>query len=239
MRRRNATLVLVVAAAIVVSLVGSVTWVVYAWNADHSERLCARGEVPVWHTENVSGTDCAAPQGPVPAGYAFYPPGRAPVWSVPPDDYEHLTDDLRDAYDVHPNSPEYPYLRELYAAYPRTECPSSGAETLDVVGVEPVGAGGPMVHIEVWASLNRAGDLCLDIMRGHADPGADMVSFELEARQTGVVWTQDGPDISDVAPLRVGTRGCVRFTAEVTMAGAGEGTYDYRAHGRAGNRCRA
>ena len=79
-----------------------------------------------------------------------------------------------------------------------------------------------MVHIEVWASLNRAGDLCLDIMRGHADPGADMVSFELEARQTGVVWTQDGPDISDVAPLRVGTRGCVRFTAEVTMAGAGE-----------------
>lgn len=165
------------------------------------ERLCPVDEEPVWHTENVSGTDCTR-NGKVPVGYARYPAGRVATWSVPPDDYGNLTERLQEAYDVHPNRPRYPYLDDLLASYPERGCEAVPLRTVREI---PVGPG------VLRAALNPADDLCLSMA---APAGTD---FRVEARQHGVRWVREGG--ANAEPLRVGTRGAVRVTGSVVREG--------------------
>ena len=202
--RRRWTLVVVT--AVTSFLLGAATtWTVAAAKQQmedvYVERICSVGEEPVWHTENVSGSDCTR-NGRVLPGYARYPAGRVPTWSVAPEDYDNLDSDYQDAYDVHPNRPDYPYLDDLLATYPERGCAGVPLQTVRRVSVGP-----GTLH----ATVNPAGDLCLRLTA----PGS--AETRVEARQHGVRWVQEGAGTSE--PLRVGTRGLVRVTASVSPGG--------------------
>jgi hypothetical protein len=104
--------------------------------------------------------------------------------------------------------------------------------------IEPVGTGGPHLDRNLWVDLYpESGHLCADIVIDHADTGAEATAYSISATQDGRTWEQSGTDPDDEEPLRVDATGCVDFVATLTVIGAGDEEFDYRAEGRVGIEC--
>ena len=105
--------------------------------------------------------------------------------------------------------------------------------------IEPVGKGGPHLDRNLWVDLYPEGEhLCAGIVIDHADTGAEATAYSITATQGGRTWKQTGTDPDPEKPLRVDATGCVDFVATLTVIGAGDEEYGYRAEGRVGIGCR-
>ena len=93
---------------------------------------------------------------------------------------------------------------------------------------------GPLLDRDLRASRSPQGDLCLDIVTDHADPGSTAVSYRIVARQGDQEWVMAGEDPSGQPPLLVDATGCVAASAVLEVLGAGDRTYPYRARIRVG-----
>ena len=103
---------------------------------------------------------------------------------------------------------------------------------------EAVARGGPLIDRSVLVDLHpRTGALCVDIVVGHADPGSAATAYSLTVTKSGTTWQQEGTDPDEQDPLRVETRGCVDVHGSLTVLGAGDQEFEYRAGGRAGLGC--
>jgi hypothetical protein len=106
--------------------------------------------------------------------------------------------------------------------------------SLDLVEFEraqlrEVGQGGPLLDRDLRASRSPEGDLCLDIVTDHADPGSTALSYRIVARRGGQEWRTAGEDPSGRRPLLVDDTGCVTATGTLVALGQGGRSYHYRA----------
>ena len=93
---------------------------------------------------------------------------------------------------------------------------------------------GPNLDRDLSASRSPDGDLCLDIVTDHADPGSTAVSYSIVARLGDREWVQEGEDPSGAPPMLVDAEGCITVTAELEVLGDDDRAYPYRARLRVG-----
>jgi hypothetical protein len=113
--------------------------------------------------------------------------------------------------------------------------PEYCAASLDQVEIErrqlrAVDQGGPLLDRDLSASRSPTGDLCLQIVTDHADPGSTVLSYRIVVRRGGQEWRTAGEDPSGQPPLLVDGTGCVTATGTLVALGQGGRTYRYRAH---------
>lgn len=92
---------------------------------------------------------------------------------------------------------------------------------------------GPNIDRDLSVTRAPNGDLCVEIVTDHADPGAAAVSYRIVAKDGDQEWRIEGEDPSGQLPLRVDATGCVTVTGEVKVLGEDGQPYPYRARLRA------
>lgn len=103
---------------------------------------------------------------------------------------------------------------------------------IERVQLERLDSGGPVLDRDLRATRSPDGDLCVEIVTDHADPGSTAVSYRIVARQGDQEWRVEGEDPSGKPPMLVDASGCVTVTGELEVLGAGDRAYPYRARMR-------
>ncbi len=109
-------------------------------------------------------------------------------------------------------------------------CPvTRDLEEIERSQLREVHKGAPLLDRDLSATRSPEGDLCLEIVTDHADPGSTSLSYRIVARQGDREWRTDGEDPSGQPPLLVGATGCVTAIGSVVALGQGGQSYRYRA----------
>lgn len=120
-----------------------------------------------------------------------------------------------------------------------TACPEPGQLPVVVqVPLEPARAGRPALDRNLRVTRTASGSRCLDLATDHADPGADVVSWEVEASQAGETWRQAGTGSEDEPrALQIDAPGCLAVSGWVVVIGARDEEFRYESEAQVGTGC--
>jgi hypothetical protein len=99
-------------------------------------------------------------------------------------------------------------------------CPEPGQLPVVLqVPMEPLRTGGPSLDRNLRVTRAASGRRCLDVAVDHADPGPDVVSWEVVAGQAGEAWRLAGTGPEDEPQaLRIDAPGCLEVSGSVDRA---------------------
>lgn len=125
------------------------------------------------------------------------------------------------------------------ATAPAPACPEPGQLPVVIqVPLEPLRTGGPSLDRNLRVTRTASGSRCVDLAVDHADPGADVVGWEVHAIRADETWRLAGTGAEgEQRALQVDAPGCLEVSGSIVVVGAGDEEFRYEAEAQVGTGC--